>query len=62
MAFTALNRARGSITVAVIRKFMLLISLIYLLPARRMTTVHPATDAAVMTFTAILFAIQFKKS
>lgn len=65
MAFTALDRARASITVAVMRKFVLLISLIYLLPARRTTTVYPAEPAAAaaaMTFTAILFAVQFKKS
>ena len=65
MAFTALGRARKSITVGVMRKFVLLISLIYLLPARRTTAVYlagPAADAAVRTFTAILYAVQFKKS
>lgn len=68
MAFTALGRAKESITVAVVRKFVLLLPLIYLLPAllpgRKTMAVYlaePVADALAVTFTAILFAFRFKK-
>ena len=68
MAFTALGRAKESITVAVVRKFVLLIPLIYLLPAllpgsktMAVYLAEPAADALAVTFTAILFSNRFKK-
>ena len=69
MTFTSLGRAKESITVAVTRKFVLLIPLIYLMPriltADQTTAVYlaePIADALAVTFTAFLFARQFKKA
>ena len=68
MTFNALGRATESIVVAVMRKFILLIPLIYIMPqifrADQTTAVYmaePITDALAVTFTAILFAARFKK-
>ena len=67
MTFTALGNAKASIVVAVMRKFVLLIPLIYLLPVLlpgdRTTAVYlaePVADAIAVTFTAILFTFQFR--
>ena len=69
MTFTSLGRAKESIMVAVTRKFVLLIPLIYLMPriltADQTTAVYlaePIADALAVTFTAFLFARQFKKA
>ena len=73
MTFTALGKAKSSITVAVMRKFVLLIPLIYLLPAflpgmigvDKTTAVYmaePVADALAVTFTAVLFFFQFRKA
>lgn len=69
MAFTALGNAKASILVAVMRKFVLLIPLIYLmpllLPGDRTTAVYlaePVADFIAVSFTAVLFSFQFKKS
>ena len=69
MTFNALGRAVESIAVAVVRKFVLLIPLIYLLPGilplEKTTSVYlaePAADTLAVTFTAILFAFRFKKA
>jgi putative MATE family efflux protein len=68
MTFNALGRAKESIIVAVTRKFILLIPLIYIMPnilssdkATAVYTAEPIADAIAVTFTAILFAVQFKK-
>ncbi len=68
MTFNALGRATESIVVAVMRKFVLLIPLIYMMPhifrADQATAVYmaePIADLFAVTFTAILFAVQFKK-
>ena len=68
MTFNALGRAKESIIVAVTRKFILLIPLIYIMPHiiswDQTTAVYmaePIADALAVTFTAILFAVQFKK-
>lgn len=68
MTFNALGRAKESIIVAVTRKFILLIPLIYIMPnilssdkAIAVYTAEPIADAIAVTFTAILFAVQFKK-
>ena len=69
MTFTAIGSAKASIIVAVMRKFVLLIPLIYLLPAiftaDKTTAVYlaePVADAIAVTFTAILFSFQFRKA
>ncbi len=69
MTFTAIGSAKSSIAVAVVRKFVLLIPLIYLLPAiftaNKTTAVYlaePVADLIAVTFTAVLFSVQFKKS
>ena len=68
MTFNALGKARESIAVAVTRKFILLIPLIYIMPqvlqSNKTMAVYlaePAADTLAVTFTAILFAVQFKK-
>lgn len=69
MTFTSLGNAKASILVAVMRKFILLIPLIYVLPliftGNQTTAVYmaePIADFMAVTFTAILFAFQFKKA
>lgn len=69
MTFNALGKAVESIIVAVMRKFVLLIPLIYIMPhiLRKNQTMsiylaEPVADLLAVTFTAILFAIQFRKS
>lgn len=69
MTFNALGRATESIVVAVMRKFVLLIPLIYIMPQilKNNQTIsvymaEPIADLIAVTFTAILFAIQFKKN
>ncbi len=69
MTFTALGNARASIVVAVMRKFILLIPLIYLLPlllpSDKTTAVYlaePVADFLAVTFTAVLFTFQFRKA
>ena len=68
MTFNALGKAKESIIVAATRKFILLIPLIYLMPviirSDQTTAVYlaePIADLIAVTFTAILFAVQFKK-
>ena len=69
MTFTALGNAKASILVAVMRKFILLIPLIYIMPlifpADRTTAVYmaePVADFIAVSFTAIFFSFQFRKS
>ncbi|MBM6854263.1 MATE family efflux transporter [Mediterraneibacter glycyrrhizinilyticus] len=69
MTFNALGRAVESIVVAVVRKFVLLIPLIYIMPAilsadkaLAVYMAEPAADVIAVAFTAILFAVQFKKT
>ena len=67
MTFMSLGNAAASVTVAVVRKFVLLLPLIYLMPhlmADKTTAVYtaePVADVVAVTFTAILFFFQFKK-
>ena len=67
--FGALGNAKASIVVAVIRKFVLMIPLIYILPELMkgnetiaVYMAEPVSDFFAMTFTAILFYFQFKKA
>lgn len=69
MAFNALGKAKDSIIVAVMRKFILLIPLIYIMPAifkaNQTNAVYmsePVADFIAVCFTAILFAFEFKKA
>lgn len=68
MTFIAINNAKSSIIVAVVRKFVLLIPLIYLMPhlftADKCSAVYmaePVADVIAVTFTSILFFHQFRK-
>lgn len=68
MTFVSTGNAPCSIIVAIVRKFVLLLPFIYLIPnlVQDKTTgvylAEPVADIIAVTFTAILFAIQFKKS
>lgn len=68
MTFTAMGNAAASVIVAVVRKFVLLLPLIYIMPqlytADRATAVfmaEPIADTVAVTFTAILFFFQFRR-
>ncbi len=69
MTFTSLGNAKASIIVAVMRKFILLIPLIYIMPhiftsnqTMAVYMAEPVADVIAVTFTAILFKFQFKKA
>lgn len=76
MTFVAIGSAVSSVLVAVMRKFVLLLPFIYaqpalsgecagILPVDRTTAVYmaePVADILAVTFTAILFTVQFKKA
>lgn len=68
MTFVSLGNAPSSVIVAVVRKFVLLLPLIYLMPnlvSNATTGVYmaePIADVLAVTFTAILFTFQFKKA
>ena len=68
MTFVSIGSAVCSITVAVMRKFVLLLPLIYLMPhwcadsTMGIYTAEPVADFIAVSFTAILFTITFKRS
>lgn len=68
MAFVSIGSALCSISVAVVRKFVLLLPLIYIMPtfvADKTMGVYmaePVADVIAITFTSILFTIQFGKA
>lgn len=69
MTFTAIGNAKASILVAVMRKFILLLPLIYLvpkfMPSDPTTAVYlaePIADFFAVSFTSVLFFFQFKKA
>ena len=68
MTFVSIGAAVCSIVVAVLRKFVLLLPLIYLMPClmadktMAVYTAEPVADAIAVTCTAILFAFQFRKA
>jgi len=68
MTFVSTGNAPCSIIVAIARKFVLLLPLIYLMPnlmpdkTMGVYMAEPVADIAAVTFTAVLFAVQFKKS
>lgn len=69
MTFTSLGKAKNSIIVAVMRKFVLLLPLIYLMPhiftsdkTMAVYMAEPIADLFAVTFTAVLFSFQFRKA
>lgn len=68
LTLTALGKSVSSIVVAVVRKFVLLIPLIYILPhmiADRTMAVYmsePVADVIAVSFTAVLFTCKFRKT
>ena len=68
MTFVSIGNAPCSILVAVLRKFVLLLPLIFLLPSLlpdKVTAVYlaePVADVIAVTCTALLFSCQFKKA
>ena len=70
MTFVALGKAVSSMIVAIMRKFVLLLPLIYIVPTffsedMKTTGIYlaePIADTLAVTFTAVLFAIQFKRA
>jgi len=68
MTFVSIGNAPCSIIVAVVRKFVLLLPLIYLMPnlvpdkTMGVYLAEPVADIVAVTFTTILFSVQFKKS
>lgn len=69
MTFTSLGNAKASIMVAVMRKFVLLLPLIYIMPllfkadpATAVYMAEPIADVIAVAFTAILFTVQFRKA
>lgn len=68
MTFISLGKAGSSIMVAVVRKFVLLLPLIYVVPhlvenkTLGVYMAEPIADVLAVIFTTILFAFQFKKS
>jgi len=68
MTFVSLGKAGSSIIVAVMRKFVLLLPLIYLMPrlmenqVMAVYTAEPVADVLAVTFTGVLFFFQFKRA
>ncbi len=68
MTFVSLGNAPSSILVAVVRKFVLLLPLIYIVPKLvsnptvGVYMAEPIADVLAVTFTAVLFVFQFKKA
>ena len=69
MTFISLGNAKASILVAVMRKFILLLPLIYIMPhiftadkARAVYMAEPVADFLAICFTSVLFYFQFKKA
>ena len=69
MTFISLGNAKASILVAVMRKFILLIPLIYIMPlifssdkTMAVYMAEPVADFIAVVFTAVFFFFQFKKA
>lgn len=68
MTFVSLGNAPASVIVAVVRKFVLLLPLIYIMPrlvSNKTIGVYmaePVADVIAVSFTAVLFFFQFRKS
>lgn len=68
MTFTSIGNAKASIIVAVVRKFVLLVPLIYMIPhfvsdkTMGVYLAEPVADFISVAFTIILFSFQFRKA
>ena len=70
MTFVSLGKALSSMIVAVMRKFVLLLPLIYIVPmffgggakTNGVYLAEPIADVIAVSFTAVLFAFQFRKA
>ena len=68
MTFVSLGEAACSVTVAVVRKFILILPLIYIVPQLMadktlgVYTAEPIADLIAVTFTVILFAFRFRRA
>ena len=69
MTFTALGNAKASIIVAVMRKFILLLPLIYIMPhlytadlTKAVFMAEPVADVLAVAFTGVLFFFEFPKA
>ena len=69
LTFTAIGEAKSSIIVAVMRKFILLLPLIYIMPAIMKSNqtiavymAEPIADFISVVFTVVLFYFQFRKA
>ncbi|MBE6547788.1 MAG: MATE family efflux transporter [Ruminococcaceae bacterium] len=68
MTFVSLGKATSSIMVAIVRKFILLVPLIYIMPrllenkTLGVYMAEPIADVLAVLFTSILFVFQFKSS
>ena len=68
MTFVSIGSALCSIIVAIVRKFVLLLPLIYVMPhmvanpTMGVYLAKPVADVLAVTFTAMLFAVQFRKT
>ena len=67
MTFVSLGKALSSMCVAVMRKFVLLLPLIYAMPAifpvgtDAIYAAEPVADLLAVSFTVALFSVQFKR-
>ena len=68
MTFISLGNAKASAVVAIVRKYLLLLPLVYIVPlfvedkAMGVFLAEPVADFLAVSFTAILFTFQFKKA
>lgn len=68
MTFVSIGNATSSVIVAAVRKFVLLLPLIYIMPllfedkTKAVYMAEPVADILAVSFTVILFIFQFKKS
>ena len=68
MTFTSLGKAANSIIVAVVRKFVLLLPLIYVMPhivsdsVKGVYMAEPIADIIAVTFTTVLFIFSFRNA
>ena len=68
MTFVSLGKALSSVTVAIVRKFVLLLPLIYIVPlfmadkTKGVFTAEPIADIIAVLFTTVLFIFQFRSA
>ena len=68
MTFVSIGNAPCSIIVAILRKFVLLIPLIFILPhilpdrTMAVYTAEPVADTLAVIFTMVMFGTQFRKA